>query len=165
MILDIVTHPNPILRKKAQNVADISHASIQKLIDDMIPTMYMKDGIGLAAPQVGESLQITVIIPDHTKFEEYKKNASEALVVINPKIIRHSLLTNKDQEGCLSVPHVVGTIKRWNWVTVAFFDRHGQKHKMRVKDYVARIFQHEIDHLNGTLFIDKAKNILQVKEL
>lgn len=163
--LPIYTHTDPVLRKKGAVIHDISAPDIQKLIDDMIPTMYLRDGVGLAAPQVGASVQLAVIVPDPHDWERYHENAKDALVIINPRIVKHSWLKNKDEEGCLSVPGVYGSVSRWNSVRIEYQDRNGKHILANASGLMARIFQHEIDHLNGILFIDKAEKIYQTKPL
>lgn len=164
-MLPVITVGHETLRKRADEVADVSDQKIQTLIDGMIPTMYEKDGIGLAAPQVDASVRIAVIVPDPYRFEDYKGKHAEALVVINPVITRHSFFKEDGEEGCLSVPGVMGVVKRWKSVTVSFLNRKGEKVTMKAKGLLARVFQHEIDHLDGILFIDKAEKVFKVAKL
>jgi peptide deformylase len=165
MVLPITTVGDPVLRQKGQEIVDFADTSLQRLIDDMIPTMYTRDGVGLAAPQVGESLQLAVVIPDPEEFEQYARTAQEALIILNPRIVKHSWFQNKFEEGCLSVPDVYGIVKRWNNVTVEFQDRYGTKKQISASGLMARILQHEIDHLNGILFIDKAEKTYKIQPL
>lgn len=141
-------HRNKILRETAQEVpiAEISKPETQKLIDNMIETMYHANGIGIAAPQVGVSKQIIIV-----------ETSTGPLALINPKFIGHSLRRVSGEEGCLSVPGQFGAIRRWRMVKVAAYDRQGKKTTLVPKDFTNIILQHEIDHLHGTLFIDKLK--------
>lgn len=150
-MLKIITYPNPILRKKAEKIKDPLALDIQKLIPEMIKTMLIKDGVGLAAPQIGKSIRLIVV--------RYKDNN---LIIINPKIIKRSLLKDWDEEGCLSVPGVFGYVKRCKKITVKYLDESGRERKLSAEGLLARIIQHEIDHLDGILFIDKAKNLKNI---
>ena len=150
-MLEIITHPNPILRKKSQPVANVLADKIQKLIPQMMAVMLAKDGVGLAAPQIGENLRIIVIA--------YKE---KNLVIINPKIIKKSLLKDWDEEGCLSVPGKYGQVRRHKIVTLKYLNEGGQEQKLKASGLLARIIQHEIDHLDGILFIDKAKELTDI---
>jgi len=140
--LKIHTNPDKVLRRKAHKVAKID-SSIHKLIDDMIDTMHMAGGVGLAAPQVGVSLRVVVIeVPD-----------KEAIILINPEIIKcggqRSIV-----EGCLSIPGYQGEITRSVWVKVKAKDRNGREFRLKGEELLAQAFEHEIDHLNGILYID-----------
>lgn len=150
MIYDIVTHPNKKLREKSQKLLkrEISSDKIQKLILDMKETMMKKDGVGLAGPQIGIQKRIITIST---------KDGEKAF--INPKILKKSWKKEIDQEGCLSIPGITGNVKRHYKVTVETYDENANKIQIEAKGLMARIFQHEIDHLDGILFIDKAKNI------
>lgn len=159
MILPIVTEPNPILRKKAENLnaADFSDKKIQKLISDLAETMRAKEGAGIAAPQVGESIQICLINKDFNAL-----NPGHDLVLANPSWQKASLFKTLDEEGCLSVPEIFGQVKRCKKIKVQAFDESGRPLKFTASDFFARVIQHEVDHLNGILFIDKAKNLHKV---
>lgn len=162
-LLPIITVGHDTLRARASEVTLIGDPEIQKLIDDMIPTMYEKDGIGLAAPQVNASVRIMVIVPDPTRFDEYKHAHDEALVIINPIIVNHSFFKEEGEEGCLSVPGFIGIVKRWKSVTVSFQNRTGDYTRMKTSGLLARVFQHEIDHLDGILFVDKAEKVFKTE--
>lgn len=160
MVYPIVFDPNPILHKRSADVdpATIITPEIQKFIKDMIETMYVKDGVGLAAVQVGKSMQLCVIAKNFTL--DKKKD----LCLINPTWIK---LNNKqawDEEGCLSVPEIYGDVKRYVNIKVKALDGKGNPIEFIAEDFFARIIQHECDHLNGTLFIEKGKNLHQVKK-
>ncbi len=161
-LLPVITIGHPTLRERAHEVARFDDPKLQKLIDDMIPTMYTKDGIGLAANQVNVPLRVAVIVPDPHKFEEYRKVGTEALVIINPIITEHSSTRELGEEGCLSVPGYVGEVKRWKSVTVIYQDRIGAKQTIEASGLFAKVFQHEIDHLDGILFVDRAEKVFEV---
>ena len=160
--LEVITIGHETLRKRADEVTNFDDPTLQKLIDDMIPTMYEKDGIGLAANQVNATVRVAVIVPNPQKFEEYRKTRDEALVIINPIITEHSATRELGEEGCLSVPGFVGDVKRWKTVTVSFQDRTGKQQTMKASGLFAKVFQHEIDHLDGILFVDRAENVYEV---
>lgn len=152
----IVTEGDPVLRKVAKRVdpKEIAEPLFQQLIDDMFETMYAAPGVGLAAPQINISKRIFVVDtgedPDHP---EGTKHA-----VINPKI--ESVDEEIElHEGCLSVPGLIGDIKRYERVVVTGLDRDGEKIRLEGNDLFAQALQHEIDHLNGVLYTDKAKNL------
>lgn len=151
-MLKIITYPNPILREKSQNVADVLNEEIQALIPEMIETMKAKDGVGLAAPQIGKNIRLVVI--------EHK---DKTLTIINPQIIKKSLLKEWDEEGCLSLPHKYGQIKRHKNITIKYLDENGKKQILKANGLLARIIQHEIDHLDGILLIDKARNLTDIR--
>jgi peptide deformylase len=155
MIYPIVFEPNPILHARSADVdpAQILTPEMQTFVTDMIETMYVKDGVGLAAVQVGKSLQLCVIA------KEYVPGASKDLCLINPTWTRLSLKKNWDEEGCLSVPGFYGQVQRYSHIKVRALDERGTSLEFEARDFFARIIQHETDHLNGTLFIEKAKNI------
>ncbi len=162
-ILPIITMGHPTLETRAQEVLNIQKSSVQKLIDAMIETMYVKDGIGLAAPQVNQSYRIAVLCPELEKFEQYrKKEKKNALVIINPVIEKHSLFKTNSEEGCLSVPDIFGIVKRFASVSVSYFDRDGAPQQINAKGLLAHCLQHEIDHLDGILFIKKAHKLYRL---
>lgn len=166
-ILPLVTlrDKNSVLRTRGADVVDIHAPEIQQLIDDMIVTMYTKDGIGLAAPQVNKAVRISVLCPDPEHYEDYREEKKEALVMINPVVVRHSLFREDGEEGCLSVPEIFGVVRRWKSVTVAYLDRAGNKKQIAASGLIARCLQHEIDHLDGILFVDRTKKLYHVPKL
>jgi peptide deformylase len=152
----IMTEGEPVLRRVAKKVdpKEIGDPLFQQLIDDMFETMYAAPGVGLAAPQVNISKRLFVI--DTGEDEEHPQGTKHA--VINPKI--ESVNEEVElHEGCLSVPGFIGDIVRYERVVVTGLDRLGKKLKLEGSDLFAQALQHEIDHLNGVLYIDKAKNI------
>ncbi len=142
--LKIRTYPDPILKKKAAPVTDFGLA-MQKLFDDMIETMHVSDGVGLAAPQIGISQQIFIACPTMRK--------GEAFVMVNALIEKKSG-NDVANEGCLSLPGIAGEIARATKLRLSFQDRLGKVHTAELTDFFARIVQHEMDHLNGVLLID-----------
>lgn len=157
---EITTPPDPVLRRKARPVKNFDD-KLQTLIDDMIETMRAAPGVGLAAPQVSISEQVIVV--------EYGDDEDENIppklyVVVNPKITRFDTEVELGVEGCLSVPGLVGEVERSLAVTVKGQNRHGQPMTVKAKGWLARIFQHEIDHLEGVLFTDRAKSVWQPEE-
>lgn len=153
-ILKIVTNPSKILRKVSEDfdVSKLNSKEWQKFLDSMAETMLKRDGVGLAAPQIGKNIRIIVV------------NTKDGIIhAINPKIIKKSILQEWDEEGCLSVPDTFGKVKRYKNITCTYLDRQGIKQELKANGFLARIFQHEIDHLDGILFIDKAKDIKIVK--
>ncbi|EOH95726.1 peptide deformylase [Enterococcus moraviensis ATCC BAA-383] len=150
----IVIHPNERLKQKAKPVTMITDETIT-LLEDMYETMVAHDGIGLAAPQIGKNLQLAVIeVDEETGLFE----------LINPEIIERKG-SDIDVEGCLSIPETYGTVERADEVTVRYFDREGDEIEVTAYGYLARAFQHEIDHLNGELFIDKIIDPIKPEDL
>lgn len=147
MILEVKTFPDKVLRVKAEPVKTIDD-SIIKLLDNMVQTMHAKNGVGLAAPQVGVSKRIIVI--DTSAGED----DGMILRVINPEIISEEG-EQLGEEGCLSVPGEYENVRRAEKVTVKAMDEEGNQYTMEAEGFLARVFQHEIDHLNGVLFIDR----------
>ncbi|PWH19889.1 MAG: peptide deformylase [Anaerolineae bacterium] len=158
-IREIVTHPNEILRRKAHRVEKFDK-ELQTLIDDMIETMRAEPGVGLAAPQVAVPLRLIVV-----EYGEEEQDVSPKLYVMaNPEITRASVETEKGVEGCLSIPGYVGEVERAVEIVVRGQNRFGKPMKVKAKGWLARIFQHEIDHLNGVLFIDRTDKVWKVEE-
>ncbi len=154
--LEIETLNNPILRQKARPVARFDD-DLDRLIDDMIETMRYANGVGLAGPQVNQRLRLAVIETLPKRDDEGNKieNSRELIVVVNPEIVWRSRSTIEGVEGCLSIPGWLGEVARSEAVRVRALDRHGKKIRLRLKGWTARIIQHEIDHLDGILFIDR----------
>ncbi len=154
MIYDIVFHPEPLLHKTSDLVPKeiILTPNFQNFISDMIATMYVKDGVGLAAPQVGRSIKLCVIAKEYTP-------SKKDLCLINPEWTKQSIKKNWDEEGCLSVPGIYGEVSRYSTIKVKALDHEGTHLEFVARDFFARIIQHEVDHLNGILFIEKAKNL------
>ncbi len=147
-ILPITKLGHPILRRPAQPVdlMTINTKKFHALMTDMIDTMYAARGVGIAAPQVGVDLQLAIINHSDTPFS-----------IINPRILHRSFRSATSEEGCLSLPGVFGSVRRPVSVTVSYIDHNGTERTVEESGLVARVFQHEIDHLNGLLFIHRMK--------
>lgn len=154
-LLNIVTIPDQVLRKKARKVTDFG-SELQNLIDNMVETMRQAPGVGLAAPQV--NVQSRVIVVEFGD-EEDDDAPKKLYALVNPEIIRASTETEKGIEGCLSIPDFIGEVERASAVTIKGQNRRGQPVRIKADGWLARIFQHEIDHLEGILFTDRAERI------
>jgi peptide deformylase len=152
---EIVVYDDPTLRKKSRRVKHVS-GDVQHLIDDMVETMHAANGIGLAAIQVGAPQRVIIVqLPEPGEDEEEPDpNAGRLFAVINPQLARRSRETEEGIEGCLSVPGLVGEVERCCAVTVKGLDRQGKPVRVKAHDLLARVFQHEVDHCDGVLFID-----------
>ena len=155
-VLEIITPEVPLLRQKAKPV-DKFDDELQSLIDDMIETMRSANGVGLAAPQINKSIRMAVIetLPEEDEEGEPIEGSRKLFVIVNPEITWYSRKKIPGIEGCLSIPGYLGEVDRAESIRVKGLDRNGKKLDMRLKGWTARIFQHEIDHLDGVLFIDK----------
>ena len=166
MTLDVVTIPNENLRKKSIEVDlnFVRSSEAQKLFDDMIITMYKDDGIGLAAPQVSKNIRVCIIGKEALKQDKYNTlDNNQDLILINPNWQKINKKTYTDLEGCLSVPKTYGKVKRYRQINVEALNRNGEKIKFEANNFFARVIQHEVDHLDGILFIDKATGIYKVE--
>jgi len=155
-IRQIVTLPDPVLRRKAKPVAHFD-SDLQTLIDDMIDTMRAAPGVGLAAPQVGVSQRVIVV--EYFEADEQEDAPKKLYVVVNPELKQSSEEVEMGVEGCLSVIGLQGEVERHLAVTVRGRTRRGQPVKIKAKGWMARIFQHEIDHLEGVVFTDRAARV------
>jgi peptide deformylase len=162
---EIVTLPEPVLRRKAKPITKFDK-ELQTLIDDMIETMRDAPGVGLAAPQVGVSERLAVIEyaededdEDEGEGAEKTTKPKQLLVIINPEIVKASEEKVNGIEGCLSIPGLLGEVERYEALQVKALNRYGKPVKLKVDGWMARIFQHEIDHLNGVLFTDLATRV------
>ena len=152
--LAILAEPNPLLRRKGRDLTleDLQTPKMKMFIADMIKTMYEADGVGLAATQVGESINLAVIAAKDGE-----------IILVNPKITKYGWSKEKGEEGCLSVPKVWGMVKRSKKVAVSVMDMNGNPRNFEAEGFFARVVQHEVDHLNGILFIDKASKTFKTK--
>ena len=166
-IREIIGPSNPVLRRKAKAVDNPNTAETQQLIEDMIATMRDAPGVGLAAPQVAVSQRIVVIeyaeVPDDLP-EDVEPPEPKLYVIVNPEIVNRSDELVEGNEGCLSLPGYAGTVERHKAVTVKALNRRGKPIKIKAHDWLARIFQHEIDHLDGVLYIDRASKVWKIPE-
>jgi peptide deformylase len=153
VIRDIIRYPNPILRKKCKAIKKVD-PHIQKLIDDLIETMHVAPGVGLAAPQVGENLRVIVV-----------DIGEGAFAVVNPKTKKKNRILQTFEEGCLCLPGIVGPVERASQVTVEGLDRQGQKLIIEAEGFLATVLQHEIDHLDGIVFLDRVKDKALIREV
>jgi peptide deformylase len=144
--LKIIKEPAPILRKKSLKIQEIT-LEIKRLIFDMAKAMNKADGIGLAAPQIGQNIRLCLI-----------NTEDGPLALINPKITWKSIRKEAEEEGCLSCPKIFGPVKRYKSIHVKALNKDGLEIKFKAKGLFARVIQHEIDHLDGILIIDKFKN-------
>lgn len=159
---EIVLNGRPILRQRAYKLQEFGPKT-EALINDMLETMTAASGVGLAAPQVGERWRLFVVrLPDEGDEEQLKKMgqaAGETFVFANPKIIKRSRELVEDVEGCLSIPGISGLVERHEEIVVTGQDRHGAPQRVKARGWLARVFQHEMDHLDGRLFIDIATKV------
>lgn len=158
MILDIVEIGDPVLRRKAHKITQIDR-DIRLLADDMLETLRDSGGVGLAAPQVGESIRMIVV--EYPEDDTVENSPKKTYKVINPEIIWRSEETVEGSEGCLSIPGYVGTVVRNESIRVKGLSVFGRPLKLNLSGWTARIFQHEIDHLDGICYIDRATAIYQ----
>jgi peptide deformylase len=146
-IRKIYEYPAPVLRHETNSINSFDE-SLHKLVEDMAETMYAAPGIGLAAPQIGESLKLIVV--DTSKDKEGPK---EYMAMVNPEIVEHEG-SQLDEEGCLSVPDLTSKVKRFRKITVTYQDLAGNRQELETENRFAVVLQHEIDHINGILFLD-----------
>lgn len=161
-VLPIVKVDNPVLREKAKKVSRID-SSVQKLIDDMIETMHAANGVGLAAPQVGVPLRV-IVVQEYLENEEGELRPGKVIALINPEIVKTSG-EYETEEGCLSLPGYVGTIKRAEKVTVKGLNRQGKEVRIKADGLLAEAFQHEVDHINGILFFDHLPSMDKLRRI
>jgi peptide deformylase len=154
-ILKVARMGHPVLRERARPLdkSDIRNAAFQKLIDDMIDTMHEYHGVGLAAPQVHEGFRLFVALLDDDPDAK-----SEAAVIINPEIVPIGSEIEEGWEGCLSIPDIRGMVPRYTDIRLKALDRTGRAIELPLKNFPARVAQHETDHLDGVLFFDRMKS-------
>ena len=146
--LTLTIYPDPLLRRRAESVPIESISSYRNFAKQMITTMFENDGVGLAAPQVGASLRLIVV-----------STKDKPLVLFNPKLSKLSFRKEQTEEGCLSIPGVYGTVKRHRSLRWEGYDEQGAFISGTADGLFARVLQHEVDHINGVLFIDRVTNI------
>lgn len=161
VLLQIAQLGNKIIRKKAKVIVNIKDEELQNLIDNMIATCKDADGVGIAAPQVYKSLRI-FIIASYPNLRYPKAPKMKPLAVINPRIISTSNNKTKDWEGCLSIPGIRGPVPRFTSIVVEYTTREGKYIKRMFKDFVARIFQHEYDHIEGNVCLDRVESMKEL---
>ena len=153
----IIKLGNPILRQKAVVVENVQDEKIQNLIDELITSVVQANGVGIAAPQIATSYRLFIVASrPNTRYPHAPEMQPTAM--INPQIVAHSSEMVKDWEGCLSVPGIRGLVPRYQTIEVEYTDRNGSSQKQELTDFIARIFQHEYDHLEGLVFLDRVEN-------
>ncbi|NER20661.1 MAG: peptide deformylase [Symploca sp. SIO1C2] len=155
--LEIAQLGNPILRQQAQLVDNLSDQHLQQLIDELITTVVGENGVGIAAPQVSQSYRL-FIVASRPNLRYPHAPVMEPTAMLNPRIVAHSQEMVKDWEGCLSIPGIRGLVPRYRSVEVEYTGRDGQLQQLKLTDFVARIFQHEYDHLDGIVFLDRVES-------
>lgn len=153
MLMPILTLPNHKLRERSKEIdlAELKKPEFQAWIDDLIETMHKADGVGIAAPQTGRAVRIFVAM-----------QGGAPHVVVNPVVAAKSWRTVEGEEGCLSVPGKYGIVRRHKNFKIKARDRHGEKIVLDAKDFFARVLQHELDHLDGVLYVDRAKEVFNI---
>lgn len=159
--LKIAEIGNPVLRSPTEPVTNIQDPTVQKLIDALIATTVESNGVGIAAPQASRSLQL-FIVASRPNLRYLHAPKMDPTPMINPRILHHSDEVVAGWEGCLSVPGMRGLVKRSKEIEVLYTDRHGQQHQRVFTDFVARIIQHEHDHINGKIFLDRVESTLDL---
>ena len=159
---EVIKLPHPTLRRKAHKVVKFN-ADLQRLIEDMIETMRDEPGVGLAAPQVNISQRLIVV--EYPEDDSIPNVKPKIFMLANPELVRVSDEGVKGIEGCLSVPNLFGEVERSQSVTVRAQNRHGKNVTIKANGWLARIFQHEIDHLNGILFVDRTDTLYQPEDV
>ena len=158
-VLKLYQYPDPILRQKCERVAKVDD-QLRRLLDDMLETMYVDKGCGLAAPQVGICQRMIVLDPNPS---EDDLTVRQPMYLINPEIIWHSEETVLFNEGCLSLPEQRAQVERFAQVRVHYLDYSGQEQEILADDLLAIILQHEIDHLDGILYIDHLSRLKRTR--
>jgi len=156
--LQIAQLGNPVLRQQAQIVDNIRDNRLQQLIDQLIASVLAANGVGIAAPQVSESYRLFIVASRPNPRYPHAP-LMEPTAMINPRIIAHSPEVIQGWEGCLSIPGIRGLVPRYQAVEVEYISRDGQLHRQELTDFVARIFQHEHDHLDGIVFLDRVESM------
>lgn len=155
--LQIAQLGNPILRQQAQLVDDVQDQRVQELIDALIVTAKASSGVGIAAPQVSKSERLFIVASRPNPRYPHAP-LMEPTAMINPQIIAHSTEIVKGWEGCLSIPGIRGLVPRYQAIEVEYTTRNGKVNRQELTDFVARIFQHEYDHLDGIVFLDRVES-------
>lgn len=159
-ILKVARIGHPVIRKPARNLSDdeIRSPRIQRLIDDMVETMYEYEGVGLAAPQIHESLRLAVIEVEAS--DDRARDAVPLTVLINPVVTFLEDEKEHSFEGCLSIPDLRGVVPRYKSLRLEARDRKGKKYAVETDGFFARVIQHECDHLDGSVYLDRMEDML-----
>jgi len=152
---------DPVLRQIAQPVVDVRDRQIQSLIDDLLKKLKASKGVGIAAPQVGRSIRL-LIVASHPNDRYPNAPKMEPTAMIDPRILSQSEAIAKDWEGCLSVPGIRGLVPRSQSIEIEYIDRYANLQHTTLSDFVARIFLHEYDHLEGKVFLDRVESSLEL---
>ncbi|MBD3883127.1 peptide deformylase [Phormidium tenue FACHB-886] len=160
-VLTISQLGDPVLRQIAQPIYNVQEDWVQDLIDRLMETLVQSNGVGIAAPQVSASYRLLIVAsrpnPRYPNAPEM-----EPTVMVNPRLVTHSSEVVKDWEGCLSVPGIRGLVPRYRTIEIEYTTREGELQRQKLTDFVARIFQHEFDHLNGMVFLDRLENVQDI---
>jgi peptide deformylase len=160
-ILAVSQLGDPVLRQIAQPIYNIQEKWVQQLIDRLLDTLMQSNGVGIAAPQVAASYRL-LIVASHPNSRYPNAPNMEPTAMVNPRLISHSDEVVKDWEGCLSVPGIRGWVPRYRTIDVEYTDREGRLQQQTLTDFVARIFQHEFDHLSGKVFLDRLESVQDI---
>jgi len=160
-VLKIAEIGNPVLRSPALPIQNIQTPAVQTLIDNLLKTVKKGNCLGIAAPQVSERLQL-FIVASRPNLRYLNAPTMEPMAMINPQILAYSDDTEKGWEGCLSVPGMRGLVARSREIKISYSDRYGEQHTQVFTDFVARIIQHEYDHINGKVFLDRVESTLDM---
>ncbi len=162
-LLEIALLPDPVLRRKARKVT-VFDKDFQTLVENMIETMRQAPGVGLAAPQVSESIRLVVVEYGEEDEDGAEVGPKKLYVIANPEIVLASEEKEKGIEACLSIPGLVGDVERHSKIVIKALNRFGKPVKITAEGWLARIFQHEIDHLDGIVYPDRATRVWKPKE-
>lgn len=152
----IIELGNPLLRQRSHPIEDVSGDRTQQLIAHLLAIVKRSNGVGIAAPQVGENVRLFIVASRPNPRYPYAPEM-EPTAMINPRILSHSQETEKGWEGCLSIPGIRGLVPRYQAIEVEYIGQDNQIHRQELTDFVARIFQHELDHLDGIVFLDRVE--------
>ncbi len=156
-VLEIAQLGAPVIRKRAVEIADIHDPQLQALIDDLFATVADENGMGIAAPQVSVSKRIIILSPKPNSRYPYAPTM-EPTVIINPEMLWASSEMEKDWEGCLTVPGIRGIVPRHQAIRIRYQTRQGVMVETAYEGFLARVFQHEVDHLDGVVFLDRVES-------
>ena len=159
--MEIAEMGREVLRCRAAEVELPASAVLRRLALDMMATMESADGVGIAAPQVYAGVRAMIVAPRPNARYPHAE-ASSPIVAFNPEIVAASAMLAKDWEGCLSVPGLRGLVPRHVCIVAAWRDATGERREMELRDFAARVFQHELDHLNGVLFLDRVESLREL---
>jgi peptide deformylase len=152
---------NPILRQKSAAIANVHAQDTQNLIAQLMSTLTESNGVGIAAPQLGRSLQIVIVASRPNPRYQHAPHM-EPVVMINPRVRSHSEEVIKDWEGCLSIPGIRGMVPRYKCIEVEYTSSDGHLEQQKFSNFPARVFQHEYDHLEGKVFLDRVESSLEI---